>query len=161
MGLLVEPKTDLDKASPLRNGTTSGTNGITADSLDSTVDALAAIDHEAPEDKQYADPNGADDSGDDDDEDTRLVQNAPSKPRKISEKKRQEAIGLDNWYGANGMGMTNKAAGQSDNDFFKSTAFLVKGMEGDKIITSPRDYQVELFERAKERNTIAVLDTGE
>lgn len=29
-----------------------------------------------------------------------------------------------------------------------------------KIIASPRDYQMELFERAKMQNTIAVLDTG-
>ncbi len=27
-------------------------------------------------------------------------------------------------------------------------------------MVSPRDYQIELFERAKERNIIAVLDTG-
>lgn len=30
-----------------------------------------------------------------------------------------------------------------------------------KIITSPREYQMELFERAKQRNTIAVLPTGQ
>ncbi|KAK8042544.1 dicer-like protein 1 protein [Apiospora phragmitis] len=29
-----------------------------------------------------------------------------------------------------------------------------------RVIDSPREYQVELFERAKERNTIAVLSTG-
>lgn len=29
-----------------------------------------------------------------------------------------------------------------------------------KIISSPREYQLELFERAKQKNIIAVLDTG-
>ncbi len=32
--------------------------------------------------------------------------------------------------------------------------------EGTKIIKNPREYQMELFERAKKENTIAVLDTG-
>lgn len=29
-----------------------------------------------------------------------------------------------------------------------------------KIITDPREYQIELFERAKSQNIVAVLDTG-
>ena len=33
--------------------------------------------------------------------------------------------------------------------------------ESQVIISDPREYQVELFERAKEHNIIAVLDTGE
>ncbi|KAK8028243.1 hypothetical protein PG991_005299 [Apiospora marii] len=46
----------------------------------------------------------------------------------------------------------------ADND---SDAKAVPG-EGraQKVIDSPREYQVELFERAKEKNTIAVLSTG-
>ncbi len=32
--------------------------------------------------------------------------------------------------------------------------------ESNVIITDPREYQIELFERAKNQNIIAVLDTG-
>ena len=32
--------------------------------------------------------------------------------------------------------------------------------ESNVIITDPREYQLELFERAKSQNIIAVLDTG-
>jgi len=32
--------------------------------------------------------------------------------------------------------------------------------ESNVIISDPREYQVELFERAKNQNVIAVLDTG-
>lgn len=32
--------------------------------------------------------------------------------------------------------------------------------ESEVIITDPREYQIELFEKAKNQNIIAVLDTG-
>ncbi|KAI1416765.1 hypothetical protein F5Y13DRAFT_204144 [Hypoxylon sp. FL1857] len=38
--------------------------------------------------------------------------------------------------------------------------WLVREAESEKIISSPREYQTELFERAKQKNIIAVLDTG-
>ena len=42
----------------------------------------------------------------------------------------------------------------------QSTKWIVKQQNTRQIISSPREYQVELFERAKEKNIIAVLDTG-
>ncbi|KAI1177932.1 hypothetical protein F4777DRAFT_586951 [Nemania sp. FL0916] len=41
-----------------------------------------------------------------------------------------------------------------------TTNFNVRDVEDIPIISSPREYQTELFERAKEKNIIAVLDTG-
>ncbi|KAI0022344.1 hypothetical protein F4780DRAFT_769771 [Xylariomycetidae sp. FL0641] len=46
------------------------------------------------------------------------------------------------------------------DDSTRSVAWLVRDAEGRRIIATPREYQVELFERAKEKNTIAVMDTG-
>lgn len=43
----------------------------------------------------------------------------------------------------------------------QSTARLIQSNEDKNIIASPREYQVELFERAKEKNLIIVLDTGD
>jgi hypothetical protein len=42
----------------------------------------------------------------------------------------------------------------------QSTRWLIDQSEKQQIISSPRDYQIELFERAKDKNIIAVLDTG-
>ncbi|KAM3069604.1 Dicer-like protein 1 [Clarireedia jacksonii] len=46
------------------------------------------------------------------------------------------------------------------DDAKESTRWLIDQAENQQIISSPRDYQIELFERAKEKNIIAVLDTG-
>jgi len=46
------------------------------------------------------------------------------------------------------------------DDALLSTRSLISKQESTVIITDPREYQVELFERAKKQNIIAVLDTG-
>ena len=53
-----------------------------------------------------------------------------------------------------------KAAVASANDDELSIRSLMSKQESTVIITDPREYQVELFEKAKKQNIIAVLDTG-
>ncbi|RDW69817.1 putative dicer-like protein 1 [Coleophoma cylindrospora] len=84
-----------------------------------------------------------------------------NRPKKISERRRrQQAIAEAH------MQKTTREARNLTSDVKpgaedqQSTRWLVKHSESKDIISSPRDYQVELFERAKEKNIIAVLDTG-
>lgn len=53
-----------------------------------------------------------------------------------------------------------KTAYKSTSTHFASTANLVAEQDFAAVITDPREYQIELFEKAKAHNTIAVLDTG-
>lgn len=53
-----------------------------------------------------------------------------------------------------------KAAVNASPDEALSIRSLIARHEAAVIITDPREYQLELFERAKEENIIAVLDTG-
>ena len=49
---------------------------------------------------------------------------------------------------------------KTDDDDAQTAAYLIGRQESNVIITGPREYQIELFERAKQENTIAVLPTG-
>lgn len=89
----------------------------------------------------------------------RWVLNEPRKPRKTSERKRADVAAFEQWI-ENNQANLDKDSGRMVNEAYQSASAIVKGFENRKIITSPRDYQLELFERAKECNTIAVLDTG-
>jgi endoribonuclease Dicer len=89
----------------------------------------------------------------------RWLIDAPHKPRKITEKKRADAAAFAAWLETNQKQISdydNKPVGDQE----KSLTRLVKDFESHKIIASPRDYQIELFEKAKMQNSIAVLDTG-
>ncbi|KFZ01512.1 hypothetical protein V500_00727 [Pseudogymnoascus sp. VKM F-4518 (FW-2643)] len=49
---------------------------------------------------------------------------------------------------------------ETKDDDKQSVKWLIKDSGSQEIISSPREYQIELFERAKTQNIIAVLDTG-
>ena len=49
---------------------------------------------------------------------------------------------------------------ENANEENLSIRSLMAKQESQVIITDPREYQLELFQRAKQQNIIAVLDTG-
>lgn len=56
-------------------------------------------------------------------------------------------------------GTARKNLEMTGNDLL-STKEILEKKESTAIISDPREYQMELFERAKKENVIAVLDTG-
>ncbi|KAF9870302.1 RNase3 domain protein [Colletotrichum karsti] len=78
----------------------------------------------------------------------------PEQPRTISQKKRADQALLQDF--AKTATLSETQARLIDD---LSVAGLIK-KDIQKTIQSPREYQIELFERAKDKNIIAVLDTG-
>ncbi|KAF4997885.1 hypothetical protein FGRMN_3524 [Fusarium graminum] len=97
---------------------------------------------------------------DTDDEDDRygLVEN-PFKPRKTTEKKLRDNAVLKEWIEKSQREAAMNVATSSEPDR-QSLAQLIHISESRRIIATPREYQLELFERAKEKNIIVVLPTG-
>jgi hypothetical protein len=96
------------------------------------------------------------DDGDGDDE-----VRPPTRTKKISERKRRMNALADQYI----LGLAEKATHKDDeikpeDEALQSTKWLVNQSENREIISSAREYQTELFERAKVKNIIAVLDTG-
>lgn len=84
----------------------------------------------------------------------------------FSDKRRQENALFHSWC-LNEGGAALRAAkeaerksGEDENEQVSIKDLLAKQDNAAVIIKSPREYQIELFERAKTQNTIAVLDTG-
>ncbi|OLN97312.1 Dicer-like protein 1 [Colletotrichum chlorophyti] len=97
---------------------------------------------------------------DSDEDDYRRWKINSERPRKISEKKRSDYAKFQSWLqskGADALMPANKSSAEISH---ASITYLVKEKENQRIIQSPREYQMELFERAKQKNIIAVLETG-
>jgi len=84
-----------------------------------------------------------------------------SRPRKITERKRK----LNDIADKHMQETTQKLLKMENlirpgDEGNQSARWLVNQAESRQIIATPREYQTELFEQAKENNIIAVLDTG-
>ncbi|KAK1244347.1 hypothetical protein MKX07_003146 [Trichoderma sp. CBMAI-0711] len=76
-------------------------------------------------------------------------------------KKRKQNLAFEDWLQKNQREITTASQEDLNRHIDKiSVARLVKVGIDQKIIASPREYQVDLYERAKQENTIVVLDTG-
>ena len=92
----------------------------------------------------------------------RWVVNPEPKPKKISAKKQAANAAFDSWVEEHqeALARDQREAAIEAARFAGVDVLPAIGFDSQRIITSPREYQVELFERAKQQNTIAVLDTG-
>ncbi|KAK3487801.1 uncharacterized protein B0T23DRAFT_398479 [Neurospora hispaniola] len=92
----------------------------------------------------------------------RWTVNPEPKPKKISAKKLADTAAFNSWIEEHQETLARdqrKAAIEAARSVGVDVLPAI-GFDSERIITSPREYQVELFERAKQQNTIAVLDTG-
>lgn len=97
------------------------------------------------------------DDGSDKDDDKYRLESAPDRHRQISDKKRLDTAAFQSWMEKHQRDISKPDATQSDRH---SVAHMIGNSWSNKIIASPREYQIDLFERAKAKNTIVVLDTG-
>lgn len=109
--------------------------------------------------------SNCEDSGSEDNEDKYRLESVPAAPRKLTEKKRHDSAVFQSFLHRNeniiGGGRREQPAGvDAKNLDSMPAAAIARKSQSQQIIASPREYQIELFERAKERNTIVVLDTG-
>lgn len=87
-------------------------------------------------------------------------------PSNWAEKRRAQKAIFDSWItssaGQEAMRPKTKDGRNRDEvDEQQSIhSLLAQQQKGSQIVKNPREYQTELFERAKNENTIAVLDTG-
>lgn len=96
---------------------------------------------------------------DEDENEDKTNQLVPEVKRLSARKQRHNAI-FDSFLLEASKKLKGEKISSAEDDAKQSIRWLIDQSEKQQIISSPRDYQIELFERAKEKNTIAVLDTG-
>ncbi|CAI6082779.1 unnamed protein product [Clonostachys chloroleuca] len=97
---------------------------------------------------------------DDEDDDTYRLNVNPENPREISEKKRRDLAIFEAWANENQRELSKPMEELAKEAEKLSLSRMFDDGGTRKIIASPREYQTDLFERAKDKNIIVVLDTG-
>ena len=130
----------------------------------STLDRFSANSHEPSSDmdSQDADTENIPQDGEIGDDEEQGPQ--PNQQNKMSEQKRRQVdIFTAHRHQLESL-MTDEDFKPRDKkpnaEQYESLKDLSNQQSSARVIDSPRDYQMELFERAKKQNTIAVLDTG-
>ncbi|KYK57428.1 RNase3 domain-containing protein [Drechmeria coniospora] len=100
----------------------------------------------------------SDDDGSDEDR-YRIVSN-PDVVRAASALRRRGDAAFREWISKSERLRSNLSSGVGGGMEHASAGRLIQRNEEKRIIATPREYQIELFERAKEKNLIIVLDTG-
>ncbi|TVY25861.1 Dicer-like protein [Lachnellula hyalina] len=134
------PTSKLVSIGPLPSLSSISSNGRSAPTRDDRDD------DEAP----------AEDPDDDEDEDDQ----PKGRSRKITERKRRQNAIADSYLRDALQDPVKNHKLLPQDEANQSTRYIVHQAESQRIISTPREYQIELFERAKEKNIIAVLDTG-
>ncbi|KAL7800300.1 hypothetical protein V8C37DRAFT_414204 [Trichoderma ceciliae] len=76
-------------------------------------------------------------------------------------KERKQDLAFQEWLEKNQREVTTASKADLDRHLEKlSISRLLDDSSKKKIISSPREYQIDLYERARDENTIVVLDTG-
>lgn len=137
---------------PVREGEEARSNNVPANqSSESTKGSVQFV--------EGTKVTGVEDEHDVEDEEEEAEKELPlPKQRKIGESRRRQNAIFESYVQQQARKATiNLPAGDDEDQPIKS---LVKQSEAQQIISSPREYQLELYERAKQENIIAVLDTG-
>ena len=101
------------------------------------------------------------DGGEAEDEGSDLEVDAPSRAPTSIERSQVQNIRFKQWMTQQARSEINKSAkSKGVTNEYVSIRELMAKQNSAHIIADPREYQLELFERAKEQNTVAVLDTG-
>lgn len=126
-------------------------------------DLLLDYEESAPVKQEKMIANGTDVEAERSDEEPDEEPDIHQGPLNTAEKRKAQRNLFKSWALSKAENITSeqirKELGEK-NDEELSIRNLLQKQEGPNKIKNPRDYQLELFERAKKENTIAVLDTG-
>ncbi|KAI9152201.1 Dicer-like protein 1 [Paramyrothecium foliicola] len=127
------------------------------------VDTATGVEPEVPKQHGQATRDDASDAADEyeaDEEDYTRFDIGTAKPRKISDKKRLDSAAFAAWVRDSQDEIASAAKEIASSNKLEALPRFDKPAADMKIIAKPREYQNDLFERAKEKNIIVVLDTG-